>query len=144
MSDLTGANSKILMTFPFTVSPVELEDFTVDESLIATPGDLTNTVFDLEGKPHYSLLYNEQRLVINFLATSPSVDFFIRWQNEMFLQKRSLGKGILTASIFNKGKKYVFTDCALKNNPGMPAVQLTLGNVTVTMVCNPVTKVVTL
>lgn len=144
MTDLTGSNSSVNMIFPFTLSPIELSDFTLEESIVTNAGDLSQTTFSLDGKPHYALTYNDYTITINFLATSPSIDLFVRWENEMFLQKMALGSGILSVSIFNKGKKYIFSDCVLRNCSDMPAVQNVLGNVTVTLACNPHCKIMDL
>lgn len=144
MTDLTGSNSSVNMIFPFATSPLELEDFSMEESIITNVGDFSRTTFDLSGVPHYALVYNEYTVTINFLATSPSIDFFVRWKNEMFLQKMALGTGILSVTIFNKAKKYVFSDCVLKNCSDMPALQNVLGNVTITLSCNPLCQIMDL
>lgn len=144
MTDLTGSNSIITMVFPFSVSPIELKEFTLEEAVVTNVGDLSQTTFDLNGTPHYALTYNDYTITINFLATSPSLDFFIRWKNEMYLQKMALGTGVLSVSIFNKAKKYVFSDCVLRTCGDMPAIQNILGNVTVTLACNPLCQIMDL
>lgn len=143
MTDLTGANSKILMTFPFAISPIELQDFRVEQAVVVSSPDLTVSTFNLGGQKKDSKVFNEKLITINFLATSPSIDLFIRWDNEMDLQERALNNGIFSVSIFNIGKKFVYSQCSLKNL-GMSTIQSTLGEVEIIMSCHPSRKVITL
>lgn len=137
MSDLTGSNSKILMTFPFAISPVELQDFRMDGALAFSSQDLITTVFSLEGNKRDALIFNEKTITINFLATSPSIELFTRWLNEMNIQKSALNTGILEVIIFNLSKKYIFRQCALKSNKQIPDIQQQLGEVEIVMNCHP-------
>lgn len=144
MTDLTGANSSVSMIFPFSTTPIELQDFSIEEAVVTSVGDLSQTNFDLQGKPHYALVFNEYTIDINFLASSPSIDFFIRWKNAMYLQKMALGSGILSVTIFPRGQRYTFYDCVLKRCGDMPALQNVLGNVSVTLACNPRCSIINL
>lgn len=144
MSDLTGLNSRVMMTFPFAVSPIELEDFRIDQSLIVSSPELTKTDFSLRGKKYDSLIYNDRTITINFMATSPSISLFTIWQNLMFLQKTSLNSGILFVTIYNLGKRFVYTTCALRNNQQIPNIQATLGEVEIILSCDTNAQVITL
>lgn len=144
MSDLTGANSKIMMTFPFTTSPIELQGFTVDRAVIVDSPDLVTASFDLVGKKYDAMVFNEKTITINFVATSPSIEFFTRWRNMMRIQTSSLNTGVLEINIFNIGKKYIYTQCALKNNKEISDIQSSLGDVEIILNCHPDALVITL
>ena len=96
------------------------------------------------GKKYDSLIYNDRTITINFMATSPSISLFTRWQNLMFLQETSLNSGILSVTIYNLGKSFVFTTCALRNNQQIPNIQATLGEVEIIISCDTNAQVITL
>lgn len=143
MTDLTGSNSIITMLFPFTNSSVRLQDFTADESILSSAPDLTTGLFSLEGNLYNSKVYREKTITIKFLPTSPSLDYFYYWDEQMDLLKSSLGTGILDITSFNLGKRFIFINCCLANY-NEPSIQETLGTVTVTMRCKPKSQKITL
>lgn len=144
LRDLTGANSTATMLVPLMPNPVNLEQFSIDSSIVASAPTMTNSAFTLTGQKLDSLSYEEMTININFAATSPSIAVFTSWRDMMYLTKSALNGGVLSVSINAIAKRYIFKNCALRSTPVMPALSSQLGNVEIVLSCHPLPDVIDL
>lgn len=145
MTDLSGCCSKLSMTFPFLAVPVILQGLSTEGGVTESKSDITTCSFDLDEEMYASYTPFEPKIItLKFKGTSPSLEYFILWENEMHLAKRALNTATLVIFMDNLGKKRKYNNGALKIGDGLPEIGSTLGDVSIEIAFHPHVEVIKL